>query len=239
MRKASAPKTSTVMRTGPRRTNGRLETVAIDWESIGHGTVGAEIATLVFGTMRRGTFPARRAADLDRVVFAGYLQGLHGAGWQGDGDVVRLGYTAAVALRWSLLMRTLQVLTDDGARSRLAHLLQVSEERGVQHVTLLSMFLLQCADEARMLSRRFISARDCWASGAQLSELRRLCFRYIAEISAFATLRPTRSSTPAATSTSKLFSSPTWLWPAPRRSFPLLTTTDPDTARDFGRGPCL
>jgi len=142
------------------RANGRIETVAIDWESIGHGTVGAEIATLVFGTMRRGTFPARRATALDRVCFAGYLQGLRVAGWRGDGEVVRLGYTAAVALRWSLLMGTLRALTDAGARSRLVHLLKMSEEQGMEHLTLLSMFLLHCADEARMLARRFISAHD-------------------------------------------------------------------------------
>jgi len=138
-----------------RRADGRIETVAVDWESIGHGTVGAEIATLVFGTMRRGTFPAERAADLDRSVFAGYLQGLRDAGWQGDSDLVRLGYTAAVALRWSLLGWTLRALTSDEARSRIACTLKEPEERAVERFILLSLFLLDRAEEARRLARRW------------------------------------------------------------------------------------
>jgi hypothetical protein len=40
------------------------ETVAVDWEEIGYGPVGAEVATLVFGTMRRGAFPAALAGAL-------------------------------------------------------------------------------------------------------------------------------------------------------------------------------
>jgi hypothetical protein len=62
------------------REGGAIETVAIDWESIGHGALGAEIATLVFGTIRRGDFPAEQAANLDHEVFTGYLQGLRDAG---------------------------------------------------------------------------------------------------------------------------------------------------------------
>ncbi len=137
-----------------RNADGLMETVAIDWEYVGSGAVGAEIATLVFGTMRRGTFPAEHAADLDRNVFAGYLRGLRDAGWRGDPDSVRLGYTSAVALRWSLLYTTLRALTDDEARSRIARMLKAPEEQAVRQFILLSVFLLNCADEARGLARR-------------------------------------------------------------------------------------
>jgi Ser/Thr protein kinase RdoA (MazF antagonist) len=135
--------------------DGTIETVAIDWEAVGPGTVGAEIATLVFGTMRRGDFSAERATELDRDVFAGYLAGLRDAAWQGDPDLVRLGYTAAVALRWFLLRGTLRALTGDGAPAIRGRAGTESRERALEQFILLSVFLLECADEARRLARRF------------------------------------------------------------------------------------
>jgi hypothetical protein len=134
---------------------GELETVAIDWESLGHGTVGGEIATLVFGTIRRGLFRADRVADLSGAVFAGYLQGLRDMGWQDDPDLVRLGYTAAVALRWFLLQGTLRAITDKNERARRGQALQENEEQTLQQFILLSTFLLACAEEARALARRY------------------------------------------------------------------------------------
>ncbi len=138
-----------------RRDDATIETVAIDWESIGHGAAGADIATLVFGTMRRGTVPAEWATDLDREVFAGYLAGLRDAGWQGKPIVVRLGYTAAVALRWSLLAWTLRALTDDAALVRVARVVQEPAERAVRRSVLMSLYLLGCADEARTLAQQY------------------------------------------------------------------------------------
>ena len=36
-------------------------------------------------------------------MFNGYLNGLRDAGWHGDARLVRLGYTAACALRWGVV----------------------------------------------------------------------------------------------------------------------------------------
>ena len=52
------------------------EVVAIDWEGVGWGAAGADLATLVVGTMRRGDF---------------------------DAAPPRLGYAAAVGLRWPIV----------------------------------------------------------------------------------------------------------------------------------------
>jgi hypothetical protein len=68
--------------------------------------------------------------------------------------LARLGYTAAVALRWFLLRGTLRALTDAAARSRLARVLREPEARAVQRLILLTTFLLNCADEARQLGER-------------------------------------------------------------------------------------
>ena len=95
-----------------RRSDGQLETVAVDWEQVGPAAIGTDISTLVFGTMRRCEFDAARAVELDRVVFAGYVTGLRDAGWDGDVRRVRLGYAAAVALRWHFLASVLGELVE-------------------------------------------------------------------------------------------------------------------------------
>ena len=129
-----------------------IETVAVDWEAIGLGALGADIATLVFGTMRRGTVPAERADDLDRVVWRGYLAGLRDMGWRGDERLARLGYTAAIALRWSLLLSTLRVVVDEQARQRAADRIGMAAEAFVTDRLRLASFLLDRADEARRLA---------------------------------------------------------------------------------------
>jgi hypothetical protein len=48
-------------------------------------------------------FYFREPEDLDEledVVLAGYVEGLADAGWRGDERLVRLGYTAGIAMRW-------------------------------------------------------------------------------------------------------------------------------------------
>jgi hypothetical protein len=136
-----------------RDTAGTLETIAIDWELLGPGALGAEIAPLVFGTIRRGDFSATHVADLDREVFGNYVLGLRDAGWRGDEELVRLGYTAAVALRWFQLDGTLRALTDDAAAARRGRAPSESDSRALDEFIQLSLYLLARADEARGLSR--------------------------------------------------------------------------------------
>jgi hypothetical protein len=76
--------------------------VAIDWEGTGWGAVGADLATLVVGTMRRGDFDPERASELDEVAFRGYASGLAEAGWREE-SVARRGYCAAIGLRWPIV----------------------------------------------------------------------------------------------------------------------------------------
>jgi hypothetical protein len=135
-----------------RRADGDIETVAIDWESIGPGTIGADLATLVFGTLRRGEVTGTDAEELERVAFAGYVAGLRDAGWQGSEDQVRLGYVTAVALRWSLLLGTLRSLVDDAARIKASRDWNYSPGRLLQQWIPLSAFLLDRADEVERLS---------------------------------------------------------------------------------------
>jgi hypothetical protein len=68
---------------------------------------------------------------------------------------VRLGYTAAVALRWFLLHGTLRAITDKNDPARRGQALQENEEQALQQFISLSLFLLACAEEARALARRY------------------------------------------------------------------------------------
>lgn len=127
------------------------ETVALDWEEIGPGALGAEIATLVFGTLRRGDLEVEQADTLDRVVFDGYLDGLHDAGWKGDPRLARLGYTAAVALRWYLPTGLIRTVVEDRLRTTVFEETGLTLHEFVRRRLVLTSFLLARADEARLL----------------------------------------------------------------------------------------
>jgi hypothetical protein len=135
-----------------RRLDGQVETVAVDWEQVGPGPLGAEIATLVFGTLRRCEFDVERAPELDEAVFSGYVAGLREAGWEGDGELVRLGYTTAVALRWNVLASILRGLVEGAVPVTTSQGWRVSADRVVTQWVGLSGFLLDRADGARRLA---------------------------------------------------------------------------------------
>jgi Phosphotransferase enzyme family len=77
--------------------DGQAQTVAIDWTEMGTGGLGEEIASLFLG-LRFVAIDIDRIADLDALIFAGYVDGLRDAGWQGDSWLARFGYAATAAL---------------------------------------------------------------------------------------------------------------------------------------------
>jgi hypothetical protein len=135
-----------------RRADGQLETVAVDWEQVGPAALGADIATLVFGTLRRCEFDAERATELDEAVFAGYVAGLRDAGWRGRAEEVRLGFTGAVGLRWGVLASLLRGIVEGGVPVRTSQGADVAPDAVVSQWARLSAFLLDRADEARRLA---------------------------------------------------------------------------------------
>jgi hypothetical protein len=80
--------------------HGREETVALDWALTGIGPVGEELAQIAAGALAQ--VEGAEPEDVDHVVFAGYLDGLHDGGWHGDARTVRFGYVASAALRIGL-----------------------------------------------------------------------------------------------------------------------------------------
>lgn len=82
-----------------RALNGRDQLVAIDWAFLGCGALGEELAPLVAASAFFGDELAA-VGELEEAAFAGYLEGLRAAGWEGEARMVRLGYAAAVGLRY-------------------------------------------------------------------------------------------------------------------------------------------
>lgn len=91
--------------------DGRLETVAIDWQTLGQGKVGQEIAITTAVNLFFVEVPAARAKELDDAVFTGYCAGLREAGWQGDSQLARFGYAVTAALTFGVAF-TLMVARD-------------------------------------------------------------------------------------------------------------------------------
>jgi len=78
--------------------SGTTETVAIDWSYTGYGKVGQEIGITTATNLFFMEIAAKHAKELDNTIFRGYCAGLRDAGWQGDLQLARFGYTVTAAL---------------------------------------------------------------------------------------------------------------------------------------------
>lgn len=131
------------------------QTVAVDWAFLGLGGVGEEAGHFATFSAAR-TSRGRSAKMIDRAIFDGYRLGLQQAGRQDDRDLVRFGYAAHAALRWSFRPAANVLLAIDRAQdARSAGAL--SETSIPPWVTFLAnstYFALDRADEALSLLGR-------------------------------------------------------------------------------------
>lgn len=96
------------------------ELIAIDWSYVGYGAVGADLFFLMVYSLLADGNPPQMTEALARETFEGYLAGLGKAGWSGDPDLVRLGYTSAAALfRVGGVRFVLGNLLDDDQKARM------------------------------------------------------------------------------------------------------------------------
>jgi hypothetical protein len=130
-----------------------METVAIDWSYTGPGKVGQEIGVTTAIALQFMDVAANQARDLDEAIFTGYSAGLADAGWQGDLQLVRFGYTVTAALTFGVAF---SVLIANGwhraenfarAEAIVGHpIADIIEQYAVVHP-----FLLDLGDEALAL----------------------------------------------------------------------------------------
>jgi Phosphotransferase enzyme family len=87
----------------------------IDWAFVGEGAIGEELVSLIQGSLLFFEIGLESAPELERVVLAGYVDGLRAAGWHGDPELAQLGYAAAATLRYCLgELQTILMVSDDG-----------------------------------------------------------------------------------------------------------------------------
>jgi hypothetical protein len=134
---------------------GPAQTVAIDWAFAGAGAIGEEIAQLVASSLLRAKIKASDTAQLDEIVFAGYVEGLRDVGWSGDPRIARLGYAASGALRWGIpgLFWMVYALVE-GKHHEAERKFGLPIEELMEEWGKVVYFLLDLADEAHDLLSR-------------------------------------------------------------------------------------
>jgi Phosphotransferase enzyme family len=132
--------------------DGREQTIAIDWAIVGTGAIGEEIVSLVTISLQFLEVDMDKARDLDAIVFDGYLTGLQDVGWHGDVCRVRFGFAATAALFMGVggagvWLRG--ILADEGAIAEKVFGYPV--DYVLDQFALLQTYLLDLGDEAREL----------------------------------------------------------------------------------------
>lgn len=135
---------------------GQQEIVAVDWALCGIGALGGDLYSLVGSSAVMLEWPSTQLAALDEVVFAAYINGLEGGGWDGDPRLARLGYTAWLALHWGMAMPAAAAFwfAEPMAPRAVRQFGHPVPELAVAWSAICD-FALMCADEARQLMRAF------------------------------------------------------------------------------------
>jgi len=137
--------------------DGGEQLVLLDWGFTGTGALGHDPGHLAGSLIDAPDITLRHAQDLDHQVFDGYTAGLREAGWQGNTATVRLGYTAALAVR--SLFSNLPLFL--GAALREDHHAFWEQTFGAPMGDIFDMtsrpfaFFLERGDEAQTLAARF------------------------------------------------------------------------------------
>jgi len=101
-----------------RRERDGVATVLIDWESVGPGPVGADLASLLFSSPRRGDVASAAVAEVIGAAVAAYAAAGREIGAPIEDGTVRLGLDAAIALRWTLARDIVVAIEDGGPIAR-------------------------------------------------------------------------------------------------------------------------
>ena len=75
---------------------------AVDWSFAGPGPLGSDLGPLVSASMGLGTIPFANGERLAQSALEGYLEGVDSAGWHGNPDLVRFGFSAHCFWRYPI-----------------------------------------------------------------------------------------------------------------------------------------
>ena len=130
------------------------DVVLLDWALAAISGIGEELVCLVAVSLYYDNFSASFAEQLDKTVFAGYIKGLRQAGWQGDPELARIGFTCGMTMRGLAGVRQdINVLIDAANHQNLK---QVHQSQSLEDIARLfadvrRFRLLKMAREARDL----------------------------------------------------------------------------------------
>jgi thiamine kinase-like enzyme len=119
-------------------------TAAIDWENVGLGPLGADLAPLIDGSVRRGEASADDLLMLRDTALTQYEAGLSEA--QVDGSTVRCAYELSVALRWHVVLGTITAWLNPTVTGMRGTRPNEPRAEGLRHLIKLSRYLLDSAD---------------------------------------------------------------------------------------------
>ncbi len=118
-------------------------TAAIDWENVGHGPAGVDLAPLVVGSVRRGEASADDLMAIEELVLEAY-QGI----WASFGHPaaeVRTAYRLALGLRWHVVLGTITAWLDPTVTRIRGSRPTEPREESLRHLVALARHLLDAA----------------------------------------------------------------------------------------------
>lgn len=122
-------------------------TVLIDWESVGTGPAGADLASLLIASPRRGDCSAHTVREVLDDALDAYLEGLREQTRAVDSAAVRRTFDAATGLRWKLV-RDVAATLADGAPARRGSAPHETPEQAMEELTVLIGIVLDAAGRA-------------------------------------------------------------------------------------------
>ena len=135
--------------------DGQEELVLVDWAICGFGPLGAELYSLIGMSAALLEWPPSAVVQLDNATFGSYLQGLVEAGWSGNADVIRLGYTAWVTVWLGVVFPNIMALwCSSNFRSYALQQFGFTDEELYLKWLPLLPYSLDCAAEARSLMKK-------------------------------------------------------------------------------------
>ncbi|MCA9238826.1 MAG: hypothetical protein KDA37_01440 [Planctomycetales bacterium] len=129
---------------------GHGQVVALDWAYLGWGALGEEVAAMVAGNLLFDEIPL---ADIDvyaAAIYDAYLTGLQASGWVGDPRLMRLGFTAAAAMKYVFPFLLHQLITADDP-TWFVELFGLDDADTLRATLEKRRLILALADEARTL----------------------------------------------------------------------------------------
>jgi hypothetical protein len=116
-------------------------TAAIDWENVGRGPFGVDLAPLVVGSVRRGEASSDDLRAIETAVLDAYVAGLRHAGTDRDDDV-RAAYRLALGLRWHVVIGAISAALDPTVTRIRGSRPHESRDEGLRHLLAVARHLL-------------------------------------------------------------------------------------------------